>query len=31
VVTLPDTPDAALEAFSESWKRERPYSPKRKP
>ncbi len=29
VVTLPDKPDAALEAFAEAWKRERPYSPKR--
>jgi DnaJ-class molecular chaperone len=31
VVTLPDTPDAALDALSETWKRERPYTPKRKP
>jgi DnaJ-class molecular chaperone len=30
VVTLPDKPDAALEKLAESWKRERPYSPKRK-
>jgi len=30
VVTLPEKPDAALEAFAETWKRERPYSPKRK-
>lgn len=29
VVTLPDKPDAALDALSETWKRERPYSPKR--
>jgi DnaJ-class molecular chaperone len=29
VVTLPDKPDAALEALAETWKRERPYSPKR--
>jgi DnaJ-class molecular chaperone len=31
VVTLPDTPDPALEALSETWRRERPYSPKRRP
>ena len=31
VVTLPEKPDAALEAFAETWKRERPYTPKRKP
>ena len=30
VVTLPDTPDPSLEGFAEIWKRERPYSPKRK-
>jgi DnaJ-class molecular chaperone len=30
VVTLPETPDAALEKLAESWKRDRPYSPKRK-
>ena len=30
VVTLPETPDAALDAIAETWKRERPYSPKRK-
>jgi DnaJ-class molecular chaperone len=30
VVTLPDTPDSALEAFAETWKRERPYAPKRR-
>ena len=30
VVTLPDRPDAALDALSETWKRERPYSPKRR-
>ena len=30
VVTLPDTPDANLEGFAEIWKRERPYTPKRK-
>jgi DnaJ-class molecular chaperone len=31
VVTLPDKPDPSLEGFAEIWKRERPYSPKRKP
>jgi DnaJ-class molecular chaperone len=31
VVVLPDKPDAALEAFAETWKRERPYTPKRRP
>ncbi len=30
VVTLPDTPDAALDAFAEQQRRERPYSPKRR-
>ena len=30
VVTLPDTPDPALETFAETWKRERSYAPKRK-
>jgi DnaJ-class molecular chaperone len=30
VVTLPETPDAALDDLAETWKRERPYSPKRK-
>ena len=30
VVTLPDKPDPSLEGFAEIWKRERPYSPKRK-
>ncbi|MGZ6037406.1 MAG: DnaJ C-terminal domain-containing protein [Phenylobacterium sp.] len=30
VVTLPDKPDTALDDFAETWKRERPYSPKRK-
>jgi DnaJ-class molecular chaperone len=30
VVTLPDKPDPSLEGFAETWKRERPYSPKRK-
>ena len=31
VVTLPDNPDAELEKLSETWKRERPYVPKRRP
>jgi DnaJ-class molecular chaperone len=31
VVALPDKPDAALEALAETWKRERPYTPKRRP
>lgn len=30
VVTLPDAPDAALEAFAEEQKAKRPYSPKRR-
>jgi DnaJ-class molecular chaperone len=30
VVTLPDNPDPNLEGFAEIWKRERPYTPKRK-
>ena len=30
VVALPDTPDPALETFAEAWKKDRPYSPKRK-
>jgi len=30
VVTLPDAPDPSLEGFAEIWKRERPYTPKRK-
>jgi DnaJ-class molecular chaperone len=30
VVTLPDAPDANLEGFAEIWKRERPYTPKRR-
>ena len=29
-VTLPDTPDPALESFAEQWRRERPYTPKRR-
>ena len=31
VVPLPDKPDADLEKFAETWKRERPYVPKRRP
>ena len=30
VVTLPDSPDPSLEGFAEIWKRERPYTPKRR-
>ena len=30
VVTLPETPDATLEGLAETWRRERPYAPKRK-
>ena len=30
VVTLPDTPDSELEAFAETWKAKRPYTPKRR-
>jgi DnaJ-class molecular chaperone len=30
VVTLPDPPDAELERFAETWRKERPYAPKRK-
>ncbi|HEX3887737.1 MAG TPA: J domain-containing protein [Phenylobacterium sp.] len=30
VVTLPETPDAELEAFAQAWRRDRPYSPKRR-
>lgn len=30
VVTLPDTPNAELEAFAETWRAERPYTPKRR-
>jgi DnaJ-class molecular chaperone len=29
VVVLPDLPDKELETFAETWRRERPYSPKR--
>jgi DnaJ-class molecular chaperone len=31
VVTLPDKPDAELDALAEKWKRERPYTPQRRP
>jgi hypothetical protein len=27
---VPDTPDAELDAVAETWKRDRPYSPKRR-
>ncbi len=30
MIALPDTPDAELEAFAETWKAKRPYTPKRK-
>ena len=30
VVTLPDTPDDELVAFAEAWRRDRPYTPKRR-
>ena len=30
VVTLPDSPDAALEALAETWRKDRPYTPRRK-
>jgi DnaJ-class molecular chaperone len=30
VVTLPETPDPQLEKFADAWRRERPYSPKRR-
>jgi DnaJ-class molecular chaperone len=30
VVTLPDKPDAELQKFAETWRGERPYSPRRK-
>jgi DnaJ-class molecular chaperone len=30
IVTLPDEPDEALERFAESWRKERPYTPRRK-
>jgi len=31
VVALPDKPDAELEKFAETWKRERPYVLRRRP
>ncbi len=31
MVTLPERPDAELEAFAEAWRRDRPYTPRRKP
>jgi DnaJ-class molecular chaperone len=31
VVTLPETPDPQLEKFAETWRKDRPYSPRRKP
>ena len=31
VVTLPDTPDEALRSFAETWRSERPYTPRRRP
>jgi DnaJ-class molecular chaperone len=30
MVTLPDAPDPALEAFAETWRKERPYKPHRR-
>ena len=30
MVTLPETPDAELETFAETWKAKRPYTPKRR-
>ncbi|MDP1632804.1 MAG: J domain-containing protein [Caulobacter sp.] len=30
VVTLPESPDAQLEKFAESWRKDRPYSPKKR-
>lgn len=29
-IVLPDKPDAALEAFAETWRKERPYTPRRR-
>jgi DnaJ-class molecular chaperone len=29
-ITLPDTPDPELERFAETWRKQRPYSPRRK-
>ena len=31
IVTLPDPPGADLEGFAETWRRDRPYSPRRRP
>ncbi len=31
VVTLPETQDAELEAIAEAWRKDRPYTPRRKP
>jgi len=31
VVTLPDAPDPELQKFAETWRAERPYSPRRRP
>jgi DnaJ-class molecular chaperone len=30
VVTLPEKPDPALEAFAEEWRKQRPYAPRRR-
>ena len=30
VITLPDKPDAELEAFAATWRKERPYTPRRR-
>ena len=29
-IVLPETPDAELEAFAEKWRKDRPYTPRRK-
>jgi len=31
VVTLPEAPDAELQAFAEAWRQDRPYTPRRRP
>jgi hypothetical protein len=31
MVTLPDRPDAELTKLAETWRTERPYTPRRKP
>jgi DnaJ-class molecular chaperone len=31
VVTLPDHPDSELQKFAETWRAERPYTPRRRP